>query len=167
MLRRLRATGPVGLVPLAWTFAATAHLELLDRRAVLIGHLVMTAILVAFAGLSYREMRRDPVLWVWFGVVVAGIPLTLAGAYSVATGRSLGARIAILGWMVVPAVALVPTARARGRSTLAYGTAAAVTAAGAAVFLLTTLGGGGLTLLALGLAGAGQTLAIAAAVSEG
>ena len=166
MLRTLRATAPVGLVPLAWTFAASAHLEVLSARAVLIGQLVMTAVLVAFAVLSYPEMRRDPVLRVWLGVVVAGIPVTLAGAYGVAATEPVGTHLAVFGWMLLPALALVRTARATELSTRVYGIAAASSGAGAVVFLVSALLGGGLTPLALGFAGAGQTLSIVAAVRE-
>jgi hypothetical protein len=166
MLRRLRETAPAGLVPLAWGFAAAAHLELLTARAVLIGHLVMTAVLVAFAALSYTEMRRDPVLRLWLGVVVAGVPVTLAGAYGVAAANDSAARAAVFGWMLLPAAALVPTARTLGLSSRAYGAAAALTAVGAVLFLAAPLVGGPLTLLAMALAGAGQTLSILTAVRE-
>jgi hypothetical protein len=166
MLRRVRATAPAGLVPLAWGFAAAAHLEALSARAVLIGHLVMTGVLVAFAALSAAEMRRDPVLDVWLGVVVAGIPVTLAGAYGVVSGDDIAVRAAVLGWMVLPAAALVPTARAPGLSSRAYGAAAALTAVGVLLFLAAPLAAGPLTLAAIGLAGAGQTLSILTAVQE-
>lgn len=166
MLRRLRETAPTGLVPLAWGFAASAHLELLSARAVLIGHLVMTAVLVAFAVLSYTDMRRDPVLRVWLGVVVAGVPVTLAGAYGVAAGNDIAARAAVLGWMALPTAALVPTARAPGLSTRFYGSAAVLSGVGVALFLAALLLGGPLTLLAIAFAGAGQTLSILTAVQE-
>jgi hypothetical protein len=126
----------------------------------------MTTVLVAFALLSSSEMRKDPVLRVWLGVVVAGIPLTLVGAYGVATTDLFTASVAVFGWMIVPALALVAAARAPGLSPRVYGPAAGISGVGAVVFLVATLLGGRGTLLALGLAGAGQTVSIVAAVRE-
>ncbi|KPN29395.1 hypothetical protein SY89_00108 [Halolamina pelagica] len=157
MLRRLRATAPAALVPLAWGFAAATHTELLTAHTVFVGHVVMTTLLIAFAGLSWREMRTDPVLRVWLAVIVAGIPVTLAGAYGVATGKPLGFRLAVFGWMLLPALALVPIAHRVGgadgldrRYTLAMGLAAL----GAFVFLI---GGSSLVLTAITLVAVGQT----------
>ena len=166
MLRRLRATAPVALVPLAWGFAAAAHLGLLSTHAVFVGHIVMGLLLIAFALLSGGEMRSDPVLRNWLTVVVAGIPVTLAGAYGVRTGSILLTRLTVFGWMLLPAAALVPTARVRGLSTRAYGAAAALSFAGGALFLVAGLTGGALPLLAITVVGIGQTLAIVTAVRE-
>ncbi|WP_435118795.1 hypothetical protein [Halolamina sp. C58] len=164
MLHRLRATAPAALVPLAWGFAAAAHTELLTAHTVLVGHVVMTMLLITFAGLSWREMRTDPVLRAWLAVIVAGIPVTLAGAYGVATGELLGTQLAVFSWMLLPTLALVPTARHVGgadgldrRYTLATGLAGL----GALLFLLP---GSSLVLAAIALVGAGQTLSILVAV---
>ena len=169
MLRSLRATAPAALVPLAWSFAAAAHTAALTPHAVLVGHVVMTAILIAFAGLSRREMQADPVLQVWLGVVVAGIPVTIAGAYGVATGDALGTHVAVFGWMLLPALALVPTARRAGSADGPdgrYALAAALAGVGSIVFLLAALTGRSLALPAIALVGAGQTLSIVVAVRD-
>ncbi|MFB6119159.1 hypothetical protein [Halosegnis sp.] len=163
MLRRLRATAPVGLVPLAWVFATAAHVGAISDRTVLIGHLVMTALLAAFAVLSADEMRRHPVLRAWLGVIVAGVGVTLAGAYGVATGETGAARFAVAGWMLLPTMALAYTGSMLPREERArlYLVAAVASGAGAALLL----GGVGPVSLALGLTGAGQTLGIATAVA--
>lgn len=168
MFRSIRATAPAGLVPLAWSFAAAAHTGLLTPRSVFIGHVVMTVLLIAFAGLSWGEMRTDPVLRAWLGVVVAGIPVTVAGGYGVAAGSDLGTNIAVFGWMVLPAVALVPTARQVGGDGLdaRYAVAAALAGLGAATFLFAASSGAGLVLPAIALVGAGQTLSILVAVRD-
>ncbi|WP_053948967.1 hypothetical protein [Halolamina sediminis] len=164
MLRRLRATAPAALVPLAWVFAAAAHTELLTAHTVLVGHIVITTLLIAFAGLSWGEMRTDPVLRVWLAVIVAGIPVTLAGAYGVATGEPLGTQFAVFGWMLLPTLALLPTARRGGGADgldRRYMLAAGLAGLGALLFLLP---GSSLVLAAITLVGGGQTLSILVAV---
>jgi hypothetical protein len=167
MLRSLRATAPAALVPLAWSFAAAAHAGLLTPHTVLVGHVVMTALLVAFAGLSWREMRADSVLRAWLGVVVAGIPITVAGGYGVATGEPLGTHVAVFGWILLPAVALVPTARrvgGPGGLDVRYALAATLSGLGAVLFGLVAVVDLPATLVAIALVGVGQTLSIVLAV---
>lgn len=164
MLRRLRETAPAGLVPLAWGFAAAAHTGVLAPRAVLIGHGVMATLLVAFAGLSYREMRTHPVLRAWLAVILAGVPLTLAGGYGVWAGDAVAAAIAVGGWAALPAVALWYTGQRLPATehARAYSIGAVLAGGGAALFAAAValdppLGG---VLVALGLVGGGQTLGI-------
>ncbi|WP_255151404.1 hypothetical protein [Halorarius halobius] len=166
MLRAVRATAPAGLVPLAWGFALAAHLGALSTRTVLIGHGVMTALLVAFAALSWREMRGDPALRPWLGVVVAGVPVTLAGAYGVATGAETMAVVAVAGWLLLPAVALVDTGRRvpDGDRPWSYTVGGALSAVAALGVVVGTAAGGTLTVGALVLGGVGQTVGIVAAV---
>ena len=52
MFRRLRETVPAVFVPLAWAFAAAAHLRLVGGDAVLVAHVVV-ALLVAFVARSW------------------------------------------------------------------------------------------------------------------
>ncbi|WP_255198659.1 hypothetical protein [Halorarius litoreus] len=161
MLRRLRETGPVLLVPLAWTFATAAHLELLATRTVLIGHVVMAALLFAFAALSWQDMQAHPVLRAWLAVIVVGFGVTLVGAYALATGSDptlTGGTV--LGWMLIPALALLYTGQVlpREERAWAYTVGGALSGLGAVVFLF------GRPLVALALVGVGQTLGILVAV---
>ena len=162
MLRRLRETAPAGLVPLAWGFAAAAHVGALAPRSVLIGHGVMTTLLIAFAVLSYDDMRVHPVLRAWLAVIVAGVPVTLVGAYGVGAGDPTAAAVAVGGWAALPAVALWYTGRVlpddeRAR---AYTAGGVFSGAGAALFAVAVVAAPGLLLPALALVGVGQTLGI-------
>lgn len=162
MLRRVRETAPAGLVPLAWLFAGAAHLELLAARSVLIGQLVMTALLVAFAALSHREMRTHPVLRAWLAVIVLGVGVTSLGTYGVASGRAPFAALAVGGWMALPGVALGYTGRVLPADEHArlYGVGAALCGLGVVLLLM------GAAVPALVVAGVGQTLGILAATVE-
>ncbi len=119
MFRRLRENGPGLLVPLAWTFVTTAHLGLVTTRSLLIAHLVMDTLLVAFAVLSWSDMQTG-VLRAWLGVIVAGFGVTVVGTASflvsgpVATTQTVTAMqtVAVVGWMLLPGVALLYTGRA-------------------------------------------------------
>ncbi|WP_435194072.1 hypothetical protein [Natronomonas sp. EA1] len=164
MLRRLRETGPVLLVPLAWVFATAAHLELLATRSVLVGHVVMSVLLFGFAVLSWGDMREHPVLRAWLAVIVLGFGVTLVGAYALATGRGAPlTTFAVFGWMLLPAVALGYTGRVlpREEGAWAYTLGGVLSGVGAVVFL-----SGVATLPALALAGVGQTVGIVTAVVE-
>lgn len=177
MLRQLRETGPVVLVPLAWLFATTANLQLLEPRTVLIAHLVMDVLLFGFAALSWRDMQEHPVLRAWLGVIVVGLGITLVGTYALATdGNETLLRATVFGWMLVPAVALYYTGRilpAEEKATL-YTVGGWLSGLGALFFVDATVGGpfsrlfgsGGLTLLAFALVGIGQTVGIVVAVLE-
>lgn len=170
MLRRLRETGPVLLVPLAWAFATAAHLELLATRTVLIGHGVMDVLLVGFAVLSYRDMRVEPVLRAWLAVIVAGFGVTLVGTYALATGGdpTLTA-FTVFGWMLLPALALLYTGRVlpRAERASAYTLGGVLSVLGALSFLAGLVAVLDVTVLAaLALVGVGQTLGIVVAVVE-
>lgn len=75
MFRRFRENGPVVLVPLAWTFATAAHAGYLAEHTVLVAHVVMDVILVAFAALSWGDMRTG-VLRTWKLVLLVGLAFT-------------------------------------------------------------------------------------------
>lgn len=168
MLRRLRETGPVVLVPAAWTFALLAHLGTLEPRTVLIAHVVMTVLLVVFLALSWNDMTEG-VLRVWRTVIVAGVPVTLAGVAGLLIRPEATPllAVALVGWMVVPALALARTA-----PMLPSEASARIATVGGGLSLLgAILYGAGwflslpaVTLVALGLVGVGQTAGIADAV---
>jgi len=168
MLRRLRENGPVVLVPLAWTFATAAHLDLLALRTVLIAHLVMDAIIATFTVLSWREMREG-VLLVWRRVLVVGLGVTLVGTGALLADPPVEVLLSatVVGWMLVPAAGLVATGRRIDRRPRAYTLGGALSAVGAAVYVggvagpLSTLVLAGLTM-----ANAGQTAGIVAAVYD-
>ena len=171
MLRKLRETGPVLLVPLAWTFATAAHLELLATRTVLVGHVVMAVLLFGFAALSYRDMRVHPVLRAWLAVIVAGFGVTLVGTYALwAGGDPTLTAFTVAGWMVLPALALLYTgwvlpAEERAGS---YTLGGVLSGLGTLLFVanVALFASSGATLAALALVGVGQTLGIAVAVLE-
>jgi len=162
MLRRVRETAPAGLVPLAWLFASAAHLELLAARSVLIGHLVMTALLAAFAALSYREMRSHPVLRAWLAVIVLGVGVTSFGTYGVANGHDVFATLAVGGWMALPGIALGYTGHVLPADEHArlYGVGAALCGFGVALLFVDAV------VPALVAAAVGQTLGILVATVE-
>lgn len=165
--RRLRETGPALLVPLAWGFAAAAHGGALGRRTVLIGHLVMAALLAAFAVTSRHEMREHPVLRSWLAVIVAGFLVTLGGAIALAMGSgATPLRATVVAWMLLPAAALLYTGNLlpRGEAALAYTVGGLLSIGGALVLLAAPLIGSTAAVGAIVLAGVGQTAGILAAV---
>lgn len=169
VLRRLRENGPVVLVPLAWGFVGAAHRGLVTAHTLLMAHVVMTGLLVAFAALSYGDMREG-VLYAWWLVIVAGVPFTLAGLAGLALGAFAQPLLttAVVGWMLLPAIGLLYTGRRvpAGEAPLAYTGGGALSLLGAVVYLAGLFVGGGSTALLAGLAlvGLGQTAGIIAAV---
>ncbi|WP_277555671.1 hypothetical protein [Halobaculum limi] len=172
MFRRIRETGPAGLVPLAWTFTIAAHLSLVTERSVLIAHLVMDVLLVAFVVLSWDDMREG-VLRAWRTVILVGIPITLAGTAGLLTAAAPGssplAAVSVVGWTFLPVPALWYTGReSTGNARTVNYAAAALSALGAVVYLDVTLAGvvptAPLRLAGLALVGVGQTVGIVDAV---
>jgi len=168
MLRQLRENGPVVLVPLAWTFATAAHMELLALRTVLIAHLVMLTIIAAFTALSWREMTEG-VLLVWKRVLLAGFVVTLGGTVGLLASPPLTALLSltIVGWMLVPAAGLAYTGRNVDRHPRVYTAGAALSGLGVASYTLGLgVGVAVLPVAGLTLANVGQTAGIAAAVYD-
>jgi len=168
MLRRLRENGPVVLVPLAWTFATAAHLDLLASRTVLIAHLVMDTLIAIFTVLSWREMT-DGVLLVWRRVLVAGLGITLAGTAALLATPPIGPLLSatVVGWMLVPAAGLVATGRLVDRHPRAYTVGGALSGLGALAYVGGVSGAvAALTLAGLTLTNVGQTAGIVAAVYD-
>lgn len=169
MLRRVRETAPVALVPLAWTFAALAHLEVLAQHTAFVAHVVMDVLLVAFAALSWRDMQTHPVLRAWLAVIVVGAGITLVGTYALATdGSETLLRATVFGWVLVPALALVYTGveLPGDEAAWVYAVGGALSAVGAVAFLYGSLTGFAVALPAIALAGVGQTAGIANAVVQ-
>jgi len=163
VLRRLRANGPVVLVPLAWAFVTVAHVGLVARRTLLIAHVVMATLLLAFAALSWADMRSGALL-VWRRLIVAGFGLTVAGAVGLVLSVESLLWIAVVGWMLLPAAGLWDTGRRGAPSARAYLAGGALSGLGAVAYVLGAVAGEAATLTGLLLVGGGQTLGIAAAV---
>jgi len=163
MLYRLRATGPVVLVPLAWGVVAAAHRSLVTERTLLIAHLVMVTLLVAFAALSRADMTAGA-LRVWWLLIVAGLVPTVAGAVGLVTGVRPLLWAALLGWALLPAVGLWDTGRRGASPVVVYRASGALSALGAVVYAFGSVLGPPATLAGLVVVGVGQTAGIAAAV---
>ncbi|MFW6265468.1 MAG: hypothetical protein ACOC2A_01695 [Halanaeroarchaeum sp.] len=166
MLRRLRENGPVVLVPLAWTFAIAAHRDLLSIRTVLIAHLVMDVILIAFTALSWRDMAEG-VLLTWRRVLVAGTVVTLAGTAALLADPVVEPVLVgvVVAWLAIPAAGLADTGRRVEIYPRAYLAGAALAGIGTVLYVV-GVSNGSLTVTTAGLVvgGLGQTLGIVAAV---
>jgi hypothetical protein len=168
VFRRLRETAPGLLVPLAWTFVTAAHAGLVATRTVVIAHVVMTVLLAAFALASYDDMREG-VLRVWLWVIVVGFGVTLVGTASfLIEGPTTTMQTAtVVGWLTLPAVALVYTGRATtGRNGTIYAAGGVVSLAGAAAYLAAPITGDVSLYAGLVAGNVGQTAGILAAVVQ-
>ncbi|MXR41030.1 hypothetical protein GRX01_06715 [Halobaculum sp. WSA2] len=168
MFRRIRETAPAGLVPLAWGFTIAAHLGLVADRPVLIAHLVMDVLLVAFVGLSWSDMAAG-VLRAWRLVILVGIPVTLAGTVGLlVAGDPASAPLiatSVVGWTLLPVPALWYTGReSRGTARAVNYAAAALSLAGAVLYVgalaVGTAPEAGVRIAGLALVGVGQTVGI-------
>ncbi|MFC7019657.1 MULTISPECIES: hypothetical protein [Haloarcula] len=169
MLHRARENGPVVLVPLAWTFATAAHLDVVTLRTVLIAHLVMDAILVAFTALSWGEMSEG-VLRAWKLVLLAGLGATLVGTAGLLATPPVDPLLSltVVAWMLIPAAGLAYTGQHVAAAPWVYSVGAILSVAGAVVYagtLLLGLSGVGL-LAGLTATNVGQTAGIANAVYQ-
>ncbi|SHH23462.1 hypothetical protein [Halobaculum gomorrense] len=168
MFRRTRETAPAGLVPLAWGFAIAAHLGLVADRPVLVAHLVMDALLVAFVALSWADMGAG-VLRAWRLVILAGIPVTLAGTVGLLVApdpaSSLLVAVSVVGWTLLPVPALWYTGREAAGTAGAVNYAAATLSLAGAVGYVAALAAGAvpdssLRIAGLAFVGVGQTVGI-------
>jgi len=110
MFRRAREFGPALLVPFAWTFVTGAHLGVGSDQALFVAHVVMVVLLAGFA-ITGRADMQEGVLEVWWYVIVVGFVVTLSGLVGVWTGMAALQGVALVGWMVLPAVGFVYTGR--------------------------------------------------------
>jgi hypothetical protein len=168
VFRRLRGTAPGLLVPLAWTFVTAAHAGFVVTRTVLIAHVVMSVLLAAFALASYGDMREG-VLRVWLWVIVVGFGVTVVGTASfLIDGPTRVLQTAtVVGWLTIPAVALVYTGRAAaGRDGLIYAVGGVVSLVGAAAYLAGPVAGEVSLYAGLVAGNLGQTAGILTAVTQ-
>lgn len=112
MFHRARKVGPALLVPLAWGFTVAVHAETVTEHTMFVAHVVMTVLLAVFAVTGRAEMR-DGLLNVWWTIIAVGFVVTLAGtvSFEVETAANVLAGGALFGWMVLPAVGFLYTAR--------------------------------------------------------
>jgi hypothetical protein len=169
VLRRLRENGPVVLVPAAWAVAAAAHEGVVNRHTLLMAHVVMDVVLVAFALLSWSDMQSG-VLRVWRFVLLAGLPFTVLGTVGLYAPPVEEAFVAptVYAWMLLPAAGLAYTGRevAADEGPWTYLAGATLSVLGAFVYVVAPSLSAGLSpaLLGLGVVGVGQTAGIANAV---
>lgn len=170
MLRRLRETGPAVLVPAIWTVVAGAHLGTVSEHTLLVAHAVMTALLLAFVGLSWGDMTEG-VLRVWRGVILAGTPPAVAGTAGLLATPPVDVLlgVSVVAWLALPAPALWYTGRRVATYPLAYLAGGAASGLGAIGYVGAAASGAGTGPLVatVALAGIGQTAGIAAAVLDG
>jgi len=167
VFRRVRETAPAGLVPLAWAFAIAAHRGVVGERPVLIAHAVMVVLLVAFVVFSWGDMREG-VLRAWRLVILAGIPVTLAGVAGALASPPAAAPLlaaSVVGWALLPAPALWYTGgESPGTARTVNRVAAALSLAGVAVYLAAlavgTAPSASPRVAGLALVGVGQTVGI-------
>lgn len=108
--RPLREHGPALLVPAAWGVAAGTVAGVVSTHALFVAHLVMSVALVAFAALSWDEMAAGA-LRAWRTVILAGIPVTLAGVAGLHLENEPLLAVAVYGWILLPAAGFLDTAR--------------------------------------------------------
>ncbi len=161
MLRKLRETGPVFLVPLAWLVVAGAHLEVVSTHAMFIAHLVMAAFIAFFLITGWSAMD-DGALAGWRAVMVVGLGLTVAGIGGFVLPNESLLALSLVGWMVLPAAGLVYTGLELPPARVQYFGGAVLTLLGAGLYLSSLAGFGGqsLALGAIALVGVGQTVGI-------
>jgi len=171
VFRRLRENGPVVLVPLAWTFVTAVHLDLVGTYPLLVAHLVMDAIILAFTATSWSDMREG-VLRAWKLVLVVGLGLTLAGTAGLLASPAVDALLGmgLYGWMILPAAGLAYTGQHVGEDEAprVYLAGALLSVVGAVVYAVggvATLGTAGVV-VGLTLVNLGQTAGIVTAVVQ-
>jgi hypothetical protein len=176
MLERAREYGPVGLVPLAWGFAAAAHLGYVGEHPLFVAHVVMVVVLASFAALSWTEMAEGA-LRAWRTVVTLGVAVTALGLASFrvpAEPAGVLRAAAVVGWMVLPAWGLVDTARRTPDPSFArvYLGAAVASVVGAALAVAglaaarSLPAAGWVVLAGIAATGVGQTASIVAAARQ-
>jgi len=151
----VRRYGPVGLVPLAWSFTAVAlYTPLVSERTLLIALSVMSVIFAVFA---LQGEMGEGVLRIWRYVLLAGLAVTLVGvADLLVTPEHPFLWVTLYGWMAIPAAGLAWTGVAGAPAPRAYVAVAALSLLGTVGYALgslvavPTLEGAGLAAVGLG-----------------
>ena len=163
MLRPVREFGPVVLVPLAWLIVLGTHLDILEEEPLFIAHIVMV-VFMAFFVLAGRSDMREGSLYVWWNIILVGLVVTLAGlvGFQIDTGGDILQAIALLGWMLLPAIGFIDTGSRLSGGILVYLCATAACVFGTMMYIGSLLTGTELAgIVALVVVGVGQTAAIA------
>lgn len=135
MFRRLRETGPAGLVPLAWIFVTAAHLEAVTMYTLFVAHVVMSVLLLGFAVTARRDMQAG-VLRVWWYIIAGGFLAAAAGTagFLVERGSTPLFVVALYGWMLLPAFGLIETGRRVPMAGAVYLGAGTLSVVGAVIY---------------------------------
>ncbi len=157
MFRSIREHGPALLVPAAWTVAGGAVAGVVSAQALFIMHAVMSLLLVAFVLAGWREMSTG-VLAGWRAVILAGVPITLAGVAGLTLTTDALLAVALYGWALLPAAGFIYTADRVEAGRWIYLAGAACCPLGA--FLVALAPSRSLVLAGIGLIGVGQTAGI-------
>jgi hypothetical protein len=162
VFRKIRAFGPVVLIPAAWLAAGAGYADYLSNDGILIAHLVMASFIAFFAITGWDDMDQGA-LRAWRLVLVAGFAITIAGVggFAFSSLDTVLHATSLVGWMVLPAVGLAYTARELPDSVLVYAGGGALSVLGAVLFLGTFVGLGELiAAAAFALVALGQTAGI-------
>ena len=170
---RVTDLAPAGMVPAAWLVTAAAHRGLVSQRTLLIALVVMDVLLVAFIVAGAAEMN-GPVLRVWRLVLVAGLPVTLAGTVGLwlSPPNTPLLAVSLYGWMLLPGIAYFLTGNAVREAPYrqVYLAAGLLSLAGAVVYAAANANGMGVGTgwLLPGLAGVGvaQSVGMVAAAVQ-
>jgi len=135
MFRRARELGPPLLVPLAWTFVAAAQVGVVADRTIFIALVVMSVLLAGFAVTGRADMRSGALL-VWWRIIAVGTFVTLCGVagFLLDPQNELLLAIALVGWMLLPAVGFVDTGRRVADGTWVYAAGTVGCVVGAALY---------------------------------
>jgi hypothetical protein len=164
VFRSARETGPVLLIPLAWTFVAATHLGAVRVRTLFIAHIVMSVLLAAFAVTAWADMREG-VLRVWWNVIAVGFVAAALGAigFRLETGAAVLHAIALFGWMLLPAVGLLYTGQWVTEAKIVYYGGGTLCVVGALVYpagIVAPIAEQPATVAALAVVGLGQTAGV-------
>ena len=112
MCQAFRQFGPVLMVPAAWTTAILAvNTEILPDQGLLIAHIVMSVLMTVFLLTGWKQMKEG-VLKAWRTVITIGLPVTVLGALGLTEIQTeLFTAVSLLGWMILPGLALVYTGK--------------------------------------------------------
>ncbi len=167
MLARIRETGPVFLVPLAWLVVTGAHLDLVSDRAIFIAHLVMAAFIAGFVVTGWSAMDTGALAG-WRAVMVVGLGITLTGIGGFLGDAEPALVVSLVGWMLLPAAGLFYTARELTVARSRYAGAGLASVLGAGCYCVWLSGASEpIALVGFALVGLGQTIGIVDAAGRG
>jgi hypothetical protein len=162
MFEEMRDAAPIVLIPAAWTAVGAVQFGHMGETGIFVAHVVMAVFITLFAVTGWNQMATGA-LRIWRSVLVVGLVLTLAGlaGFLGPAFEDLLHAVSLVGWMILPALGLAYTGRELPAARLQYVGGAALSLAGAALYLGTLAGlAESLAALAIALVGVGQTVGI-------